>query len=213
MKLVLVCGPWSSGTTAVAGMLDKLGLKGLPPYFKTNDERTKNSFESLEFRNVIDQLASEETLKLKVDRSIALKVLQAFRKKLEDAGMGGENQEVPVFLKYPLSALLISQIARVFDTRLIYVLRPLKAIEATRVRRGWATNLGAAGAQVIYSKMFQVLVDNGIPTMVIRYPELQVTRRRHARQIASFCGVKVDKAMIDAAVQSVRKPERKVKQA
>lgn len=213
MKLILVCGPWSSGTTAVAGMLDQLGLNGIAPFFGTNDERTKNSFESVAFREVISQLASEQTLDLKVDRPTAVKVLQEFRDRLEAAEGTDKNSEVPIFLKYPLSALLIPQIAKVFDTRLIYVLRPLKGIEATRVRRGWSANLGAVGAQVLYSKMFQVLVDRSIPTMIVRYPELLATRRRHAQQIASFCGLAPDKEQIDAAVQSVRKPEPKVKSA
>ena len=31
MQLILVCGPWSSGTTVVAGLLERLGLRGLPP--------------------------------------------------------------------------------------------------------------------------------------------------------------------------------------
>jgi hypothetical protein len=205
MKLVLICGPWSSGTTAVAGMLDKLGVNGIGPFFQTNDERTKNSFESLAFRAVIDQLADEKTLELKVERPKAVKILKAFREKLEADGGAEKNAEKVIFLKYPLSALLIPQIARVFDTRLIYVLRPLKDIEATRVRRGWASHLGAAGAQVLYSKMFQVLVDLPIPTLVVRYPELLATRRRHAKQIATFCGLEVEKESIDAAAESVRK--------
>jgi hypothetical protein len=205
MKLVLICGPWSSGTTAVAGMLDTLGINGIGPFFQTNDERTKNSFESLAFRAVIDQLADEKTLELKVERPKAVKILKAFREKLEADGGAEKNAEKVIFLKYPLSALLIPQIARVFDTRLIYVLRPLKDIEATRVRRGWASHLGAAGAQVLYSKMFQVLVDLPIPTMVVRYPELLATRRRHAKRIAAFCGLEVEKESIDAAAESVRK--------
>ncbi len=205
MKLVLICGPWSSGTTAVAGMLDTLGINGIGPFFQTNDERTKNSFESLAFRAVIDQLADEKTLELKVERPKAVKILKAFREKLEADGGAEKNAEKVIFLKYPLSALLIPQIARVFDTRLIYVLRPLKDIEATRVRRGWASHLGAAGAQVLYSKMFQVLVDLPIPTLVVRYPELLATRRRHAKQIATFCGLEVEKESIDAAAESVRK--------
>jgi hypothetical protein len=205
MKLILICGPWSSGTTAVAGMLDQLGMNGMGPFFQTNDERTKNSFESLAFRTVIDQLADETTLELKAERPKAVKVLKAFREQLEADGGVGENPELQIFLKYPLSALLIPQIARVFDTRLIYVLRPLKDIEATRTRRGWAPHLGAAGAQVLYSRMFQVLVDLPIPTLVVRYPELLATRRRHAKQIATFCGLDVDKELIDAAAQSVRK--------
>lgn len=211
MQLVLVCGPWSSGTTAVAGVLDQLGLSGIGPYFQTNDERTKNSFESLAFRKVIDQLASEQTLELKTDGTAAVLALQEFRDMLVAAGMN--DNSTPFFLKYPLSALLIRQLAAVFQTRLLYVLRPFQEIEATRQRRGWPAHLGAAGAKVVYAKMFQVLVDLAIPTLVIRYPELLATRRRHVRQIAAFCGIQPDDARIEAAVQSIRKPVKAGKPA
>lgn len=210
MKLILVTGPWSSGTTAVAGMLHELGLNGIGPYFQTNDERTKNSFESLAFRDVVNQLADEKTQGLKVDHATALKTLQAFRKELEASG-AIENSEQPIFLKYPLSAMLIPCIAKVFDTRLIYVLRPLEDIEATRARRGWAPHLGSAGARRIYAKMFQVLIDYPIPTMIIRYPSLLATRRRHTRDIATFCGITAADDQIEAVAMSVRAPEPKVK--
>ena len=43
----------------------------------------------------------------------------------------------PIFLKFPLSALVIPQICEVFDTKLVYVMRPLEDIERTRLRRNW----------------------------------------------------------------------------
>jgi hypothetical protein len=205
MKLILVCGPWSSGTSAVAGVLEQFGVNGIEPFFRTNDERTKNSFESIAFREVIEQLASEQTLELKVDRQTALKVLQEFHDKLQAGAVASGKESEPIFLKYPLAALLIPQIAKVFETRLIYVLRPLRDIEATRERRGWPPNLGAVGAQLLYSKMFQVLVDRSIPTLIVRYPELLATRRRHAQQLAAFCGIPADKNQLDAAAESIRK--------
>ena len=49
IKLILVCGPFGSGTTAVAGVLAGLGLPGIEP-FVSNDEHTPNTFESIAFR-------------------------------------------------------------------------------------------------------------------------------------------------------------------
>jgi hypothetical protein len=40
MKLLLVCGPFGSGTTAVAGLLARLGAIGFGPYYQPADERT-----------------------------------------------------------------------------------------------------------------------------------------------------------------------------
>ena len=205
MKLILVCGPWSSGTTAVSGILEQFGLNGLGPFFRTNDERTKISFESKAFRAVIDTLASDETLKLRVKPMDAVAVLRAFRARIEAQEFGAVAPDETIFLKYPLSALLIPQLCRAFDARLIYVLRPMKNIEATRVRRGWGPNFGVAGAEVLYSRMFQVLIDLPIPTLVIRYPELLAAPVHHAKQVAVFCGLKPDAAGIEAAAQFVRR--------
>lgn len=201
MQLVLVCGPWSSGTTVVAGLLERLGLRGLPPYFVTSDPRTPNSFESMEFRRLIGELVDEDTLRMRVDRPLAEQRLLEFRERLgQQAGDGA----APLFLKYPPSALLIPEICKVFDTRLVYVLRPMQAIEATCERRNWAAQFGAAGAQVLYSLMFQALIDREFPTHLMRYPELLRDPAAHAGQLARFCGLPADAEVIARAAAFVR---------
>lgn len=191
-RLILVCGPWSSGTTAVAGMLHKLGLKGMGPFFKTNDERTQNSYESQAFRQTIKSIASEEQVQLTVPRKQALERLVAFRDQVVEQVYGGESGvegAPPIFLKYPLSAVAIPEIGKVFQTRMVYVIRSLKDIEATRVRREWPAHLGTMGAQKIYSEMFKALVNLPIPTQLIRYPELLARPRMHAKLLADLTGV------------------------
>jgi hypothetical protein len=201
MQLVLVCGPWSSGTTVVAGLLERLGLHGLPPYFVTSDPRTPNSFESLAFRRLIGELVDEDTLRMRVDWPVAQQRLLEFRKRLEEQADGGA---VPLFLKYPPSALLIPEICRAFTTRLVYVLRPMQAIEATRERRHWQAQFGAAGAQVIYPAMFQALVDHEFPTHLVRYTELLRDPAAHVDQLARFCGLPADGGAIAHAAALVR---------
>jgi len=208
MKVILVTGPWSSGTSAVAGMLNALGVDGCGPYFRTNDERTRNSFESLAFREVVDSVASEAELRLTVPDREVVAALKRFRATLEDGTReaGADTPERCVFLKYPLSALMIPHIARVFDTRLVYVLRPLRDIEITRQRRGWGENFGAKGAQALYSRMFQVLIDLPIPTMIIRYPELLRSPEYYAEGLARMAGgSRSDDARVQAAAAFVRR--------
>ena len=204
LELVLVCGPWSSGTSAVAGLLASLGLDGLPPYFQTRDERTKNSFESIAFRELVMAVASEDTVALKVDPATAAARLREFRAALA-AGKSSPGAGRPIFLKYPLSAALIPQICGAFNTRLVYVLRPLREIEATRVRRGWAEHQGSAGAQRIYSYMFGALVEQRIPTMMVRYPELIERPVEIARDLARFAGLEATPDAIEKAAGFIRK--------
>jgi len=201
MQLILVCGPWSSGTTVVAGLLERLGLRGLPPYFVTSDPRTSNSFESMDFRRLIGELVDENTLRMRVDWPVAQQRLLEFRKSLEQQADDGA---APLFLKYPPSALLIPEICQVFATRLVYVLRPMQAIEATRERRSWQVQFGAAGAQVLYPAMFQALVDYEFPTHLVRYTELLRDPAAHAGQLARFCGLPADADVIARAAAFVR---------
>jgi hypothetical protein len=190
MKLVFVCGPWSSGTTAVSGMLDALGLDGCGPFFRTNDQRTQNSFESQAFRTVVDTILSEQTLQQNITAEAALTALVNFREALRlKRSSTDSTAAVQIFLKYPLASLLIPLVCKVFDARLIYVLRPLREIEVTRMRRKWAPNFGEKGAQLIYGRMFNILLNHPYPTLVVRYPELLETPLEHARLLADFTGM------------------------
>jgi hypothetical protein len=201
MNLILVCGPWSSGTTAVSGMLEQLGARGLPPYFHTNDPRTPNSFESEAFRQVIGELADENTLGMRVDLPVAQARLGDFRARLETEFAGNAT---PLYLKYPLSTVLLPEICQVFSPRLVYVLRPLLEIEATRRRRGWPAQYGATGARVLYPLMFETLIDRQFPTLIVRYSELLAEPARHAAMLAEFCGLSADDGRLAAATAVVR---------
>lgn len=204
VELVLVCGPWSSGTTAVAGMLRRLGMNGLPPFFGTTDERTPNSYESVAFRAAVDEVASEKSVTVTVPPATVVERLTAFRERIRRGEHGAYSGE-PIFLKYPLSALLIAPICEVFRTRLVYVLRPLRDVEATRVRRGWGAQTGAQGGQVLYGAMFRTLVEDRIPMPhMVRFVELVEDPRRHALELARFVGLEVGPEKIEEAARFVR---------
>ena len=50
---IVILRAWSSGTSALTGVFERLGFYSCPPHFKTNDPRTPNSYESLSLRDVI----------------------------------------------------------------------------------------------------------------------------------------------------------------
>jgi len=80
----------------------------------------------------------------------------------------------------------------------------MQAIEATRERRRWQLHTGAAGAQVLYSSMFQALIDHEFPTHLVRYTELLRDPEAHAGQLARFCGLPADADVIAHAAALVR---------
>ena len=201
MRLILVCGPWSSGTTAVSAMLEQLGARGLPPYLHTNDPRTGNSFESLAFRAMIGELIDENTLNMRVDWASAQRRIAAFREQLEST-IG--DSVAPLFLKYPLSAVLIPEICKAFPARLVCVLRPMAEIEATRERRGWPAQFGAVGARVLYPRMFEALIETRTPMLMLRYADVIEQPVANAEQLARFCELPTDADRIAAAASVVR---------
>jgi hypothetical protein len=200
IKLILVCGPFGSGTTAVAGVLAGLGLPGIEPYFRSNDERTPNTFESIEFRDTLQRIVSEQTLSFNpsVERGAEI---QRLRDKIVTRGHS------TIFLKHPLSALLISDLSKKFDLKLVYVLRPLADIEATRQRRNWLPHTGVAGAQVIYGRMFGALINHSFPTIILRYSEVVADPLATTTKLAQFAGLDVAAHTIMQAAALIRRPQ------
>ena len=202
IKLILVCGSWSSGTSAVSGMLHALGIPSVPPYFTSRDERTKVTFESTLFRKTLRELINEEGLKVTADRKKIMETLHLLKSSLEDYFKDHQEETVQLFMKDPLSAFILPEICSVFQTQLIYVLRPLKDIEETRKRRMWFDHLGEKGATVIYSKLFSVLLNYSIPTMIIKHPELIKAPKMIAVALAKLSNVN-DAVKIDSAASFV----------
>jgi len=207
MKLLLVCGPWGSGTTAVAGLLARLGAVGFGPFHRTRDERTANTYELIAFKNLLHRVASEQTVSLIPGVDVKAE-LTRFRDQLVKDHAGSYDAETgrPIFLKHPLSALIIPEICEIFRTRLIYVIRPPRNIDATQRRRNWSGGpFGAEAAKIVYSRMFGVFIDYAFPTFLVRYPELRVWPNEHARKLADFAGLRNSADTIQHAAAFVRR--------
>ncbi|WP_053076514.1 hypothetical protein [Caenimonas sp. SL110] len=209
IPLVLVCGPWSSGTSAVAGMLANAGLPAPGPYVAVNDPRTPATYEMKAFQATLKGLASEETMKLTASPEEIVQALRKFRDgPLRDAlaAAGPQAAHRPVMLKHALTSLMLPQISEVFDMRLIAVVRPVEAIEATRIRRQWRANLGAAGARIVYREVFGHIVRAATPFMVLRYSEVLAQPGASLDAMAAFCGMTIDEASRAKAIAFVSRP-------
>lgn len=190
----MVCGTWGGGTSTVAGLLHHLGLQTDGDYFMTNDVRTQNSFESIKFRELIQQILSEETLDYIIDKESAVPMLEKYRDNILCSDLYQNNPQRPLFLKYPLASLLMVEIAEVFDVQFIYVVRKLKDIERTNERRRWSKSLGLHAAQKIYSYMFSTLINFDMRILLIRYDDLVNTPLHYVSQIVSLAELELNEA-------------------
>lgn len=207
-RLILVCGPWSSGTSALAGFLGRAGLIVPGPYVVVNDARTPATFEMQAFRQVLRGLASEQTLVRRVAPAQALAALRDFRDGAlaEACRAAGLQDDQPVLLKHALAVLFLPELAQLFDLQLVGVLRPYEAIEETRRRRQWPAIFGQAGATRLYSEMFKYLVDAATPYCLVRYADLMADPSGVLTQLASFCRIQVSVSEQQAAIAFVHRP-------
>lgn len=206
IPLVLVCGPWGSGTSAVAGMLANAGLQAPGPYVKVNDPRTPDTYEMKAFQEVLRGLASEQTLQKLTTPTEALQRLQRFRDEVLLPAIKQSPGASPIMLKHSLAAFFLAELTALFKLRIVAVLRPLDAIEATRVRRNWHPNLGLQGAEVIYRALFNHLVNEQTPFHLLRYPELVVEPGLEFGKLIAFSGMKPDDNQTKSALLFLEQP-------
>ena len=214
LRAILICGPWGSGSSVVAGLLQRMGAFGLGPYFETGDAKTANSYESISFREIIrNALGYPNQSSLSFTPPVpgtAQSGLRNLQRRIEQQEFGPYDLHAPkpIFLKYPLSAFLIPEICEVFDTRLVYVMRPLEDIERTRLRRNWEPYYGAEGAALIYEQMSAAL-KNFYPTINIHYQDLLASPMVNAANLARFVGLDLSSTELQHAVDFVRKSDAK----
>ena len=204
--LILVCGPWGSGTSAVTGMLAKIGLWAPGPYLRLKDVRTENTFEMLAFRELLMKFVNEKSLLRQMDSDDIVKMLIEFRGNIlkESQATTGAGKPIPLLLKHPLAALLLPEIQKVFDLRIVGVLRTLEDIEKTRSRRNWHPMAGKQGGEKIYTELFNHIVHNDVPFAVIRYSDVVKNPETALNQLANFCNLDLTQDAKESALAYVR---------
>jgi|GEM_PF-1833226 len=198
MPLIAVVGPWGSGTTVVMQVLVRLGVLVPRPCLMTNDPRTPNSLETLAFVKLLHSCVDEPTVTITRPEAIRPSLL-AFRQILKTA-LGAQQQ--PVALKHALMATMFAELNAVFDTRYIFVSRPLKDIEATGHRRQWYAHLGADGARRIYPLMEAYLKNPTRPVHGLSYPALLAEPEKTVKELAGFLGL----PYTPSALEVLRRP-------
>lgn len=210
MKLIFIVGSWGSGTTAVIGALDSIGVPTLGPYFQSSDPRTRNTFELASFRNLIHKYVDETSVKYKDNYADEfIPALKNFRLDLENSikpDLENNNEKV-IALKMPLASICLPEICKVFDTKIIVVHRTMEEIEATNQRRNWLTLHGAVGAQLIYGQVFNHLIQNKISFLGISFQDFLINTNELMKRMTEFCGIEYLQRNMKNAEAFVKKPK------
>ncbi len=201
-KLVLVCGPWGSGTSTLCGMLVRAGLPAPGPYTKINDPRTPDTYGMLAFQQLLKTLASEPLFKRLQPSDVIVEKLVEFRETaLREALMDLDTG--PFMLKHPLAILFLPELNQAFDLRMVCVIRSFADIEATRVRRNWHKLFGRAGAGVLYSRLFEYLIDSHTPFKMVRHTDLLCEPQKVLDELIEFCNLTTGDSARKAALDYI----------
>lgn len=208
-EFIFVVGPFSSGTTAVTGMLLNLGGQILGPLSRTNDPRTESSLESVTFQAICDELVCPDRLQFfDGERARVIPLLSGLKRQisvLRSQNPSGPNG--PIIFKRATSAFFLKEIDLVFNPRFVFVRRELDKIEQSRARRGWSDAYGARGARVIFSQMNSF--SSSHLTTGINFEDLRNNPLETAQQLAIELGLSPSDGMIESAASWITEHKKR----
>lgn len=183
MKAIVVIAAWSSGSTAVAGYLDRCGAYTCPPHVRTSDDLTPNAYEPLIYRNELARLIDEFSLKRYGKIEDFIKFFDAWWD--EECVKADKLGCTHIVLKHPLQTFILPYLNRKISPTYIFVTRPFGDIEKTRKRRNWHSVHGESGAKVIYITAYDFLVNNSCPFVSVPFDKFR-TDDAFRRKILNF---------------------------
>ncbi|MEA2552619.1 MAG: Sulfotransferase family [Fimbriimonadaceae bacterium] len=199
-QYVVVLGPYGSGSSAVTGILDKLGGYTCPPHCGTGDPRTRNTFEPHAMREILRKHINEAAL---IFTGNEAELAQELSQWLDNAVPKKERGNV-IVLKHALLMLVLPLVKSLLQPKIIVVRRPYPDIERTRSRRGWPATQGYLGARILSAKMYADLSSLSMSFLDVNYPELIANPEREIARLAEFTGLDPDGSRRADALSFVR---------
>ena len=203
MKTILILCSWSTGSTSVAGFLDRCGCFTCPPHYPTNDPKTPSAYESHSLRNQLHQLIDIETDEF---RQIGKEeVFESFFKDWieEQKKIASNIGKNFIVLKHPLKIFAMKIIEKYTNPQFMVLTRPLEKIEATRLRRSWPDIYGEKGAVVIYKKIFEYLQQNNLSFLNVSYTDF-LNNEKEQQKMIEFFGLKPSERQLEDAKNWLR---------
>jgi len=187
----VVLGPYGAGTSAVAAMAAALGANPHPPFATLTDPRTPVSGESVALRQIVLPAFDHARLARTGTPPWFLARLRLW------AGPGLSVAKIPAL------AFFLDDLQRAWDVRALCVRRDRAAIEATRARRGWPVQYGAAGAAKIEAAIAAGL-GPGTPRLALDFEALRTDPQGAGAEIAAFLDLPPDALAARRAIRSER---------
>lgn len=207
MKTLVILSSFSSGSSAVAGFLERCGAHSCPPHMLTLDKRTPLAYENIFLKDTLEKLfdtndaSNDFNLKGSLE-SFADFFATWYQDQLTVCKGIGKKFMV---IKNPLLIFTLHIIhARLENPFYIILKRPLNKIEETRIRRGWAPLLGKQGAKIIYNEISKKTSELNLPNVEIDF-ETFCTNTNERLKTIEMCNIKVSPEKLNEATGWLRK--------
>jgi hypothetical protein len=194
-----ILGLYNSGSSALAGMLHRLGANLGPPFWGDGRGRRSTVYEADDLARQLRDWWAEPRLVEQVGTEERRSWLAGWIRRQEERG------PAPSGAKHPLLALSGPDVLAAWgpDTRLIWAWRPLAESVAGLTRRGWFPGREAAMQQQVWDAI-ELLQRDGVPIDCLDWRATQRDPATAASRLAGIVGLEPDGAQLAEAVSFVR---------
>ncbi|MBM4197918.1 MAG: hypothetical protein FJ197_12670 [Gammaproteobacteria bacterium] len=179
-----ILGLYNSGSSAIAGMLHRLGADLGSPFFGDRPERQSTVYEAADLACELRRWWDEPNL---VEQLTAAERVTALRAWIERRDTGAAPT---VGAKHPLLSLCGPDLVRAWgaDTRFIWARRPLEDSVAGLVRRGWWPGRETAMQQQLWDTLTRFAALN-VRLLALDWDSVRADPARTARTLTDWLGL------------------------
>lgn len=194
-----VLGLYNSGSSALAGMLHRLGANLGPPFWGDDPPGTGTLHEADDLARELRRWWAEPLLEARVTPAERIAYLEAWMARHEAAGAA------PCGAKHPLLSLCGPDLLAAWgaDTRFIWSWRPLDESIAGLTRRGWFPGREIAVQQQLW-RTIEAFAASGVPVEPVEWHAVRRDPAGAARRLAGLLGLTPSAARLAAAAAWVR---------
>ena len=198
---IAVLGLYSSGSTAIAGMLHRLGVNlGAPFWRSTGDASSVNFYEPYDLNWHLRRWWDEPKLKRCVTREYRVEVLAAW------AMLQAAISPKPIGAKHPLLSLCGGDLLDAWgaETQFVWAWRPLTDSIASLQRRGWFAGYETSVQEQLWNALSE-FEESRVQLVRFEWDRVREDPVGVAHQLASLAGIEPSEKQIVTAASFIRR--------
>lgn len=200
MRLAIL-GLYNSGSSAIAGMLHRLGVNMGAPYWENSDDNSpQNHYEPFKLAERLRDWWDEPNLTERVRAARRVRYLKRWIAEQECWGLS-------TGAKHPLLSLCGRDLLAAWgeDARLIWSYRPLTESISGLQRRGWFSGRETQMQQRLWDSLCEL--SRAVPGVIkIDYDGVKTDPWRTVKELVILAGLEPSAEQVEAAVRFVKVP-------